>query len=279
MSQGRVRFAVSTYSFWHFKGERVEIADCLEQAAAMGFDGVEVLHQQMTGQDKPYLHDLKQRAFRNGLDLVGLAIHQGFVSPDPAVRQKNIEHTIHCIELAYRLGIPTLRLNTGRWGTIKSFDDLMAAKGIEPALPNYSDEDAFAWVINSIEKCLPHAEACGVSLGLENHWGIGRTAQGVLRIVNAIKSPFLTVTLDTGNFLENTYEQIAALASRATLVHAKTYYGGGEWYTLELDYPRIAGILKKANYRGYVSLESEGKEEAKTAVPKGLEMLKKAFGQ
>ena len=42
--------------------------------------------------------------------------------------------TLDQIEIAYRLGIPTMRINTGRWGTIASFDDLMARKGIEPPL-------------------------------------------------------------------------------------------------------------------------------------------------
>ena len=61
------------------------------------------------------------------------------------------------------------------------------------------------------------------------------------------------------------------------IVQAKTYYGGGEWYTLDLDYPRIAGILRKAGFRGWVSLEMEGKEDPLTAVPKSYEVLRTAF--
>ncbi len=240
MSNARIRIGVSTYSFWHFRGEKVPIEHCIDQAAEMGFDGVEVLHQQMSGEDNPYLQLLKRRAFTAGLDLHALSIHQGFVSPEPAIRQKNIDHTIHCIELAYAMGIPCIRINTGRWGTIQSFDDLMAAGGQEPALAGYSDNDAFGWVISSIEQCLPHATKCGVVLGLENHWGIGRTAEGVLRIVDAIHSPWLKVTMDTGNFLERMYEQLEMLAPQAALVHAKTYIGGGEWYTLQIDYARGA---------------------------------------
>ena len=49
-------------------------------------------------------------------------------------------------------------------------------------------------------------------------------------------------------------------------------------YTLDLDYTRIARILAGVNYSGYVSLEMEGKEQADTAVPKGIELLRKAFG-
>lgn len=270
--------AVSTYSYWRFRDDsKLPIEDCIDLAAEAGFDGVELLHIQMTDESNGYLQKLKRRAFVNGLALCGFSTHQGFVSPDATVRKKNIDHTIHCIELAYQLGIPTIRVNTGRWGTTKSFDELMKNKGIEPRLDGFSDDEGFAWVIESLEKCLPKAEECGVILGLENHWGLGRTAEGVLRIVNAIDSPWLQVTLDTGNFLENSYEQMEALAPKAVLVQAKTYFGGGTWYTLDLDYERIAGIMKKQGYRGFVSLEFEGKEEHRTAIPKSLELLRKAF--
>lgn len=252
--------------------------DCIDQAAAMGFDGVEILHVQMRSEENAYLQALKRRAFAQGLDLMGFSIHQSFVSPDAEARQKDIDHTIRCIELAHELGIPTMRLNTGRWGTIKSFDELMANKGIEPILEGHTEEEAFGWVIGSIEKLLPHAEKAGVCMGLENHWGLGRTAAGVLRIHEAIRSPWLGITLDTGNFLEDMYPQMERMAPGAILVQAKTYFGGGEWYTLDIDYDRVAKILGDAGYRGYISLEFEGKEPAVTGVPKSLALLRKAFG-
>ena len=269
---------VSTHSFWRFRDDsKLSIEQCIDEAARMGFDAVEILHMQMESEDPGYLQRFKQRAFINGLSLCGFSTHQGFISPDASVRQKNIDHTIHTIELAYSLGIPTIRVNTGRWGTTKSFDELMANRGMEPRLEGYSDEDGFAWVIESLEKCVPAAERCGVTLGLENHWGLGRTAEGVLRIIDAIDSPWLQATLDTGNFLEDPYDELELMAAKAVLVQAKTYYGGGLWYTLELDYTRIAEMLRRHNYRGYVSLEFEGLEDWRTAIPKSLELLRTAF--
>ena len=270
--------AVSTYSYWRYrKDTKLPIEDCIDLAAEAGFDAVEILHVQMTREDNAYLQMLKQRAFVNGLDLCGFSTHQGFVSPDPDYRKRNIDHTLKCIELAYKLGIPTIRVNTGRWGTIKSFDDLMKAKGIEPRLEGYTDEEGFKWVIDSLEKCLPKAEECGVTLGLENHWGLGRTAEGVLKIVDAIDSPWLQVTADTGNFFERQYEQFEMMAPKTVYVQAKTYFGGGTWYTLDINYDRVAGILKNAGYQGYISLEFEGQESHKTAIPKSLKLLRKAF--
>ena len=83
--------------------------------------------------------------------------------------------------------------------------------------------------------------------------------------------------MDTGNFLENPYEKLRMMAPKTVFVQAKTYHGGGEWYTLELDYKRIAKILADAHYTGYVSLEMEGKEDPDVAVPKSIAMLRKMF--
>jgi sugar phosphate isomerase/epimerase len=125
------RIAVSTYSYWRFrKDTKLSIEECVDLAAEAGFDGVEILQIQMRSEDNAALQRIKRRAFLNGLDLCGFSTHQGFVYPDKAQRQKNIDKTINSIELAYKLGIPTMRVNTGRWGTTKSFDALMANKGI-----------------------------------------------------------------------------------------------------------------------------------------------------
>jgi L-ribulose-5-phosphate 3-epimerase len=272
---------LSTYSLWRFKNDEFkDVGKCIDFAGQLGFDGVEILLYQISQTEllsRAALQDIKRRALRSGLALYGMSTHQGFVSPDPEVRRQNIELTIGQIELCYALGIPTMRVNTGRWGTSKNFDELMANRGIEPPLPGYTEEDGFPWVIDALERCLPTAEKCGVVLGLENHWGLGLTPEGVLRIVDAIDSPWLQVTLDTGNFLENPYEKLEKLAPKTVLLQAKTYYGGGEWYSLDLDYQKVGELMRKANYRGWVSLEFEGKEDYRTAIPKSLELLRKSF--
>jgi L-ribulose-5-phosphate 3-epimerase len=74
------------------------------------------------------------------------------------------------------------------------------------------------------------------------------------------------------------YAGLEQLAPRAVIVQAETYYGRGEWYTLDLDYKRIAGISSRAKFRGWISLEMEGKEDPGTAVPKSFEVLRAAFG-
>lgn len=272
------KLGISTYSYWHFREPKVAVQTVIEKAAALGVSGVDILHRQMDSEDRGYLQKLKRTAFVNGVDLICLSIHQDFVDPSAEEREKNIDHTIKCIELAYQMGIPSIRLNSGRWNTIKSFDDLMAARGVEPVLEGVTEDEGFKWCIDSIEKCLPKAEECGVILALENHWGLTRTPEGLLRILDAIDSPWLGGLMDTGNFLEDPYPKLEMIAPKTVFVQAKTYPGGGEWYTLDLDYKRVAAILRKVNYRGYISLEMEGKANSDEAVPQSIRMLREAFG-
>ena len=281
----RVKLGISSYSYWHFKTERVPIETVIDQAAGLGVGGVDILHRQMdlpekeplTAAHRPYLQKLKRHAFTHGIDLICLSIHQDFVDPSPDFRRQQVEHTLKCIEIAYELGVPCIRLNSGRWNTIASFDDLMKARGEEPILPGYTEDDGFKWCIECIERCLPKAAECGVVLALENHWGLTRRPEGVLRLVEAVRSPWLGALMDTGNFLEDPYAKLEVMAPKTVFVQAKTYFGGGEWYTLQLDYKRIARLLAGVDYSGYVSLEFEGKENPATGVPKSLALLRRAF--
>ncbi len=277
--QPSIKLSVSSYSYWHFKGDKFPIEKVIDEAAALGLEGIDVLHRQMESEDNAYLQKLKKHAFVNGIAMTCLSIHQGFVTPDKEELKKHVDHTNQCIELAYKMGIPCLRLNTGRWNTIKSFDDLMKNRGIEPILLGYTEDDGYKWCVDGIQQCLKKAEECGVLLALENHWGLGSTPEGMIRIQDTVNSPWLGLLMDTGNFLEDPYDKLKMIAPRASFVQAKTYYGGGEWYSLELDYDRIVKILKDVNYHGYISIEFEGKEDPKSGVRKSVELLRKALAK
>lgn len=269
--------AASTYSFWHFRGDRYPVEKVIDSAAEMGFDGVEVLHRQMDNETPEYVNMLKRRAWEQGLSIPMLSIHQDFVDPEAEKRREAIDHTKHCLELSARLGSPAIRLNTGRWGTTKSFDELMAAGGVEDPIEGYDDEDAMKWCVGSINECIETAAATGVVMALENHWGLSSDIDKLIRIYQEVDSPWLQINMDTGNYVGDPYPQIEKLAPHASIIQAKTYYGGGEWYTLDLDYPRIAEIVYNAGFNGWVSLEMEGKEDPATAVPKSLAVLRNAF--
>lgn len=273
----RIPLAVSTYSYWHFEEKKYPIEKVIEDAARLGFDGVEILHRQMTDESIPYMNKLKRLAFDSGLSLPMLSIHQSFVQPKAEDRKKDVEHTIRCINLAVQMGIPCIRMNTGSWRTVKR-DAAYYKDGQEPPIQGYTDKDAINWCIDSYGECLVAAEKAGVVLAIENHWGLSSNIDYLLEIYKPLSSsPAMGMNVDTGNFVGDPYPQFERLAPYATIVQAKTYYGGGFFYDLDLDYKKVADILRKANFKGYISLEMEGKENPATAVPKSLELFRKVF--
>src|SRR5690606_37854325 len=172
--------------------------------------------------------------------------------------------------------IPAIRMNTGSWGGKRAPDYYKT--GIQAPISGYTDKDAINWVIDAMGECLKEAEKEGIILCLENHWGLSSNIDYLEEIYKAlVSSPAMGLNLDTGNFVGDPYPQFEKLIPYADIIQAKTYYGGGHYYDLELDYDRIAKIMRDANFTGYVSLEMEGKENAETAVPKSYELLRKAF--
>jgi len=275
-----MKIGTSTYSFWHFLPEKLPIEYVIEQAYEMGLAGIEILHVQLQSTETEYLNKLKRMAFQHGMDIYCLAIHNDFVEPDERKRKEQVEHVKRCLKVAYQLGAPSIRLNSGRWKTIKSFKELMKRKGIEDPLPGYSDDDAYDWIIDSIKQCIPTAEEYGIVMALENHWGLTTRAEGVLKIVKSVNSEWLKVLMDTGNFVFDRYRELEMIAPYTVLVHAKTYFGGSSLGPeLEIDYEKVFKILKSVGYRGYISIEFEGEEDASIAVPKTIRLLKKYMTQ
>ena len=117
----RIKLSISSYSYWHFKEKKFPIEAVIDEAAKLGVEGIDILHRQMESEEKSYINKLKRHAFLNGIAFTCLSIHQSFVSPDKEVLRKEIEHTTRCITLAAEMGIPCLRLNSGRKGTLNLF--------------------------------------------------------------------------------------------------------------------------------------------------------------
>lgn len=272
-----MRIGTSTYS-WEFAQEkRRSLEHIMKRASDIGLDGVEIFHGHIESEEDEDLMALKRRALNLGLDIYCLETRQNFVKPLKEQRQRQIDYVQRCLDVAYKLGAPAMTISAGRWETV-DYDEFVRRGGVEPPISGFTEESAFAWVVDSINKCIPVAEDYGVVMALENSLGVTGTANHLIEIVEAVNSDWLRVAMDTGNFLNNAYENLRRIARATVLVHAKTYLGGGLWYTPEIDYEKIAAILRDVDYRGYVSIEHEGKELPEIAVQKAFELLGTKMG-
>ncbi len=131
---------------------------------------------------------------------------------------------------------------------------------------------------SAIEDRCDYAGGRGICFGLENHGGIVSTAEEILEIIRAVKSPWPGINLDTGNFhTDDPYADLVKIAPYAVNVQMKGEVrpcGKGD-EPAELS--RLVKILRETNYQGYVALEYESKEDPWTAVPKLLNQMKELF--
>ncbi len=212
------------------------------------------------------------------MSLNGFSTHQGFLYPQKDERQKNVDHTVKCIEMAYALGIPTMRVNTGTWRTSKNFDELMKNRGIEPPQPGFTDDDGYKWVIDGLTACLKSAEKCGVTLGARKPLGSrphpGRRPEDRGRDQLALASG------DDGyrELPRRPLRQAGASSHRRRFLCRRrrtTAAGCGTRSNSTTTASRRCSASTSS--RGSYRLEFEGKESPKTAVPKSLAVLRKAF--
>lgn len=273
------RLGVSSYSYWHFTPGKVAIETVIDKANELNFAGVEIVQQQLESEDLAYLKRLRRYAFQNGVALYNLGTSQDFVWDDPSERQKNVEHTKRCIDLAHELGVPSIRVNAGLWRRDDNFAGLVDTRGWSTPWEGATKDDGFGWAIDGLGACTEHASERGVMLLLENHWGLTTYADDMLRVLEGVNSPWLRAILDMGNFYYDgdMYGAMERIAPWVDLAHAKTYPGGGAVFTIDIDYTRVFRMLKAAGFGGYVTVEMEGKEHAETAVPKSIAMLTEAW--
>jgi len=91
-----------------------------------------------------------------------------------------------------------------------------------------------------------------------------------------VKSPWIGINLDTGNFhTDDPYADLARCAPYAVNVQIKTEVQKRGGANEPADLPRLVKILADANYQGYVTLEYEAAENPKTAVPRYLAELQR----
>lgn len=261
------KLALAAYSFRQFldvklKSEtRWTYFDFIEKAAEYGVDGVELTEYYFEKPITPeYISKLKHRLHICGQTLTGTPMGNVFTHPAGEARDKEIKKLKDWIDISGDLGSPAVRIFAGN-----------TPKGM-------SEEQARKNVVESIESCCEHATKRGVFMALENHGGVVATADGILEIVKAVKCPWLGVNLDSGNFhTEDPWADLARIAPYAVTVQHKIDIKAKDKPVEAMDHARFVKLLHDANYRGFVALEYEAKEDPLVSVPKILADLRKVL--
>ncbi|WP_417851159.1 sugar phosphate isomerase/epimerase family protein [Thalassoglobus sp.] len=237
----------------------MELTDFIDFCAEMNLDGTELTSYYFPEKvTQEYLMAIKAQTFRLGLDISGTAIGNDFCLPEGPARDAQLEMTRHWIDYSATMGAPVIRIFAGK-----------IPKGD-------TEEAALERCTAGINESVAYAAKKGVVLALENHGGITSTPEQLLSIVsNVDDSPFFGVNFDSGNFhTADPYGDLEKIAAYAVNAQVKVAINPNNKGKKPADFKRIISILKQANYRGYVVLEYEEKDDPKVEIPKYLDELR-----
>jgi sugar phosphate isomerase/epimerase len=262
----RLRLSLAAYSF---RDEFVKAKDgrpptldmfgFLDYCAANGCDGAELTSYYFPADaGDEYFIKVRRHAFLRGVSVSGTAVGNNFTFPKGPERDKEVAHVKDWIAKAALLGAPHIRVFAGD------------AKG-RPA------PEALRNTIEALEDCADAAAKHGIFLGLENHGGIVAESSALLEIVRTVRNPWVGINLDTGNFhTEDPRADLEKCAPYAVNVQYKGYLQA-RGQKRQADTAKAAfDILRHAHYQGWVALEYELPEPARTKVP---EMLREMRGE
>jgi sugar phosphate isomerase/epimerase len=256
------KLSLAAYSYRQYlqgAAKSMTLPDFIRKSAEMGTDGVELTEYYFEKPITPeYLVQLKRAAHLWGQTITGTPIGNQFTHPAGPDRDRQVENYKKWVDVSAELGSPAIRTFAGT-----------APKGV-------SETDARKNAAETLETVCEYAAKRGVFVALENHGGVVATADGLLEIVQAVKSPWLGVNLDTGNFrTEDPYADLARCAPYAVTVQYKVEMFPKGQPAQPADFGRILKILRDAGYRGFVTLEYEAKEDAMAAVPRHLAEMRR----
>ena len=185
-----------------------------------------------------FLNEFKRRAFELGLDISGTGIKNDFASPNALARAADVERAKQWIEAASRLGAPVLRVFAG------------------PVPPKpHSWDDGAKWMAEALHQCVEHGEKYGVIIGLQNHGDMLQTADECIQVLDMVKSPWIGLILDTGNFLTpDPYADIARVIPFTVNWQIKELTQNNKGP--KTDLPKLVRIIREAGYRGYIPIET-----------------------
>jgi len=208
-----------------------------------------------------YINRVKLRAHTLGIDISGGAIGNNFAAaPGSDTLKKQMAYTTMWIDHYAEMGVPVIRVFAGH-----------PKKGEDA-------EQAVENIITNLKVACDYAATRGVILAMENH-DFTTDIPRFMKIVEAVDSPWFGVNLDSGNLrpTPDPYADLARIAPYAVNAQIKVDIpvDGKKQHA---DLGRIVGILRDANYSGYVVLEYEAKEEPRDAIPRYLDELRKHIG-
>ena len=264
----RLQYSVNAYSFNdEFRSGQMNLFDMLEFAADIGLNAVDLTAYYFSSYpklpEKAEIFALKKQALELGLNISWTGVRNNFVTADIEVRKKDLNMIKEWLDISSIIGASILRIFTGR----------NHPKG-------YTKEQVKTWLVNAYKECAQHGKDVGVIAALQNHNEFLFTADEVIDIIKRVNSEWFGLILDISGLrtTNDPYTEAEKLAPYANYWFIKEHVYHNQVKT-PTNMMKMAAMVKRHNYRGYVSFESLSDGNPKTIIKNMLAEFKKEYNK
>jgi sugar phosphate isomerase/epimerase len=225
-----------------------------------GIRGISFNERYFKSRDNQYVDQVKAAVKKADRIVTCFVIDGNLAQSDAVKRSQQIEHDKESLRIARRLGAPLVRINVGATDKQENADNTV---GVERVVKAFGD-------------LVPLARELKIKISIENHGGVSKSADNILKIIGATDPTWVGALVDISNFApEIRYDEIAKLAPHAFATHVKVNVFDEHGEASAFDFPRILGILKAQRYAGSLSIEYEGAEDPIDGVRKNRALILK----
>jgi sugar phosphate isomerase/epimerase len=191
-----------------------------------------------------YLDELRNAVAKAGSHVVDLG-HGGrsFYHPDPVRRREALAFGKRGVDIAARIGSPSMRQH------------------INPAPGAKADALLLAETLGELAA---YGERHNIVINLENDAPVSEDPFLLVEVIAKVGSAYLRALPDFANSMnsfhdaERNYQAVAEMFRYAfNMCHVKRAYEDRDGQVYEVDLGRLFGIAKRAKYAGYFSMETE----------------------
>ncbi len=249
-AKGHLRAGLVAYSYRKpLAAKTMDYETLIRKVSEMGLDGLDTTVYWFPDTSDAYLAKLRAAAYKNAISLYSVAVRVRLCQPSPELRRAEVENAKKWVDVAEKVGAAHVRVFGG-------------------SIPKGATEaQAIPWAVEVLKRAADYSGSKGIFLGVEDDGGLTTTAEPTVEIVKQADNPYAGINLDTGNFPKNGYSQTALCIPYAVSTHVKAHIAAPDGTKEKADWSRIAAMLVKGGYKGYMSLEYENQDDAETAIP------------
>ncbi|WP_397364556.1 sugar phosphate isomerase/epimerase family protein [Olleya sp. R77988] len=265
-SSKRLQYSVNAYSFNdEFRSGKMDLFDMMEFAADIGLNAVDLTAYYFSSYPKlpkkPEIFALKKRALELGLNISWTGIRNNFVTADAEARKRDLKMIKDWLDISSTIGSSILRIFTGRNQPV-----------------GHTKEQVKKWLVDAFKECAQHGADVGVIAALQNHNEFLFTADEVIDIIERVDSEWFGLILDISGLrtTSDPYAETEKLAPYANywFIKEHVYYNQVKTPT---DMKKMAAMIRRHDFRGYVSFESLSEGNPKTIIKDMLGEFKKEY--